>query len=67
MCSSQLKVVLFVAIVASIHSQEDCPNPAMTCPDNCAGQQCGRFLNAYAGITLATASARQISSGEEKT
>ena len=36
--------VLFMAAAAV--AQEDCPNPAIECPDNCGGAQCGRFLNA---------------------
>ena len=36
--------VLFIAATAV--AQEDCPNPAIECPDNCGGAQCGRFLTA---------------------
>ena len=39
-----LFTVLFIAAAAV--AQEDCPNPAIECPDNCGGAQCGRFLNA---------------------
>ena len=36
---------LALLLVAAVAAQNDCPNAVTECPDNCAEEQCARFLN----------------------
>ena len=35
-----------VLLTAAVYAQEDCPDMAAVCPDNCLGARCPRYLNA---------------------
>ena len=41
-----LSKFIVLLLVAAVAAQSDCPNATTECPDNCAGEQCARFLNA---------------------
>ena len=41
-----ISMLVSLLLVAAVAAQNDCPNAATECPDNCAGEQCARFLNA---------------------
>ena len=43
---NKMSVLLSLLLVAVVAAQNNCPNAATECPDNCAGEQCARFLNA---------------------